>query len=140
MKIYRFLLILLFSSLLSAHDEGEAHFHEAKHLYQQHCFACHKFTTQKLAPPPTAIRRVYMDRYKDSAVAEERIATFLRESGDPLMKPAVKLFGKMPAIKLNTYESNLLAKFIITGNFPKPQWFEQHYQEHLESGELDHAH
>lgn len=134
--------LLLFCLLLPllAHEDGTEHSHEAEHLFQQHCFACHKFQSQELAPPPFAIRRVYTDRFKDTETAHQKIAAFLLGKGESIMKPAVQKFGAMALIPISKQEADLLAAFIIAGNFPKPGWFDKHYQEHLDSGALTHEH
>ena len=44
-----------------------------------------------------------------------------------LMKPAVKLFGVMPKLDLNSTEIEDFAQVLIETEFEIPDWFEEHY-------------
>jgi len=43
------------------------------------------------------------------------------------MKPAVKLFGVMPKLDLNSTEIEDFAQVLIETEFEIPDWFEEHY-------------
>lgn len=135
----RYLVFLLLSTALYAHEGAAAHTHGSE-LFNQKCFACHRLDTQKYAPPLFAVKKVHMDRYGNKTAAKAKIAEFLQTGEKPIMQPAVKKFGVMPKVSLSAKERALLAEFLIENDHPKPQWFQKHYKQHLKSGELDHGH
>jgi len=59
----------------------------------------------------------------------EKMKIFLAtpDENRTLMKPAVKFFGVMPKLDLNSTEIEDFAQVLIETEFEIPDWFEEHY-------------
>jgi len=116
-------------SILYAHiDEKVLYAFEAK------CMGCHDtYEKNDKAPPLIAVNQVYLRLHDNNMTqAMERMKLFLAEptKEKALMKPAVKLFGVMPSLELNSTEIEEFSQVLIETEFEIPKWFEEHYRSH----------
>ena len=95
------------------------------------CMTCHDtYKKNKMAPPLVAVNQLYL-RLHDNNMSKgmEKMKIFLAtpDENRTLMKPAVKLFGVMPKLDLNSTEIEDFAQVLIETEFEIPDWFEEHY-------------
>ncbi|MCH9739979.1 MAG: hypothetical protein K0U38_03940 [Epsilonproteobacteria bacterium] len=121
--------LLLTYTILQAHiDDKVLYAFEAK------CMSCHDtYKKNDKAPPLVAVNQVYL-RLADGnfSKAMERMKTFLTKptKEKTLMKPAVKLFGVMPNLELNSTEVEDFSQVLVETEFEIPDWFDGHYKSH----------
>ena len=129
MKNILVLFILLGATILLAHVDEKV-----LYAFEKKCMPCHDtYEKNKKAPPLVAVNQVYLRLSDDNmTVAMERIKDFLAApvKERTLMKPAVKLFGVMPKIKLTGEEMRDYAQVLIETEFKIPEWFDEHYKTH----------
>ena len=113
----------------------EAHVDE-RTLYEfaDKCMTCHEtYKENKMAPPLVAVNQVYLRLHDNNmSKAMEKMKDFLAapDVNKTLMKPAVKLFGVMPNLDLNSTEIEDMSQVLIETEFDIPDWFKEHYRSH----------
>lgn len=107
---------------------------EVLYAFEKKCMGCHDtYKKNKLAPPLVAVNQVYLRLHEQNmSKAMERMKTFLTspDENNTLMKPAVKLFGVMPKLDLNSTEIADFSQVMIETEFEIPDWFDAHYKSH----------
>ena len=128
MKVAIYISILCTSIGFAHIDEKVLYAFEAK------CMGCHDtYEKNDKAPPLIAVNQVYLRLHDNNMTqAIERMRGFLSEPSKEkaLMKPAVKLFGVMPDLDLNSTEIEEFSQVLIETEFEIPEWFDSHYKSH----------
>jgi mono/diheme cytochrome c family protein len=107
---------------------------KAEQILSTGCYVCHSPTAPengRLAPPMEAVKRRYSMAEKTEADFVKAIVGF---ASNPTMDAsrmpgAVNQFGVMPPLAYSEAELTAIATYIYRNELPKPDWFEDHYNE-----------
>lgn len=124
---------------MKAADLKASDFRKGQKLYELYCMNCHAKTrrgggpdpSKRLAPPAFALADHYRRGIPDARERVEAIASFTAKPSEEaaLMPGAVERFGLMAPMPLSKEQLHQISVFLGTGEFEKPGWYDQHYEE-----------
>lgn len=137
--IKRLLVFMVFISLgaivLEAchSDSRTSEESRALNLMETNCYSCHHPTSpedSRLAPPMYAVKKHYLDAYKDQESFIEAFTAFVNSPSkeNALMKGAVNKFGLMAEMQFSIEDVKAIAEYVYHQDLPKPDWFDDHHQ------------
>ncbi|NJM09963.1 MAG: hypothetical protein HC883_03480 [Bdellovibrionaceae bacterium] len=94
--------------------------------------------TERIAPPPFAIKAHYLDHFKDMDTFSKAMARYLLNpnKNDSMMPEASSNFGTMNKMAYSGGEYRELAKYIFTTEFPEPPGFARHREMQCKNSDL----
>lgn len=107
---------------------------QAGQLLTTACYVCHSPTLPekgRLAPPMEAVKRRYSMTSSTEKDFVEAVVTFASAPSEDksIMLGAVDQFGVMPPLAYSEEDLRAIATFIYRNELPKPEWFDDHYNE-----------
>jgi hypothetical protein len=97
------------------------------------CFACHSpepKPDQRIAPPISAIKKHYIERYADFQDFSSAFTGFVAHptAERAILRGAIKRFGLMPQLSIDDASVADIAYYLYYTALEDPAWFAEHYE------------